>query len=137
MKNTKILLMVLIALTLSFVMGIAAYASMTEIRPGMYFVFGAFGLIVIISIWMVFGRLNEEKKGLVSEDELSERIKNKAAANAFTGSFYLWTMILMFTIDSNIDREVLFGIGIAGMGLLFLGFWFYQSRIGIENEDPN
>lgn len=104
------------------------YSTMTELVVTDYLIYSAIGLIAFFSIVVAFRNLKAEKKGLIVEDELSRKIKEKAAANSFTASIYLWTMILLFTIDSNIRNETLLGIGIVGMGLIFIGFWFYHNN---------
>ena len=129
--------MVLIGLTLTFVVGIAMYSTMSEIETMDYVIYATVGLIVLFSILVILKRFKDEKKGLVAEDELSLKIKQKAAANSFTASIYLWTVILLFTIDSNLDNETLLGIGIVGMGLIFVGFWIFHSNKGIYSENSN
>jgi hypothetical protein len=137
MKSTKTMMFFLIGLTLTFVVGIAVYSTMAEIKPIEYIIYVAVGLIVIFGLVRGVKNLKDEKKGLTTEDELSQKIKLKAGANAFNASFYLWAMILLFTIDSNIENEILLGIGIVGMGLIFVGFWFYHNNNGIESENSN
>jgi hypothetical protein len=77
----------------------------------------------------------ESKKGLTTEDELSKKIREKAASHSFAISFYLWTMILAFTIDSGIDGKTLLEVGLIGMCLIYGGFWFYYYNKGIDSED--
>ena len=137
MKNLKTLLAVLIGLTITFAGGIAMYSTMAEIKTIEYVIYAAIGLIVLLSVILIFKRLNEQKKGLVTEDELSRTVKLRAAANSFTASIYLWTMILLFTMDSDISNEILLGLGIAGMGLEFIGFWIYHNNKGLGSEDAN
>jgi hypothetical protein len=135
MKSSKTIMLILIGLTLSFSAAIIMYSTMAEIKPIEYSIFGAVGLLVIFSIIQVFKKLKDEKRGLTTEDELSKKIKLKAGANAFMASFYLWTMILLFTLDSALSNEIIIGIGIFGMGLLFVGFWVYHNRKGINDEN--
>ena len=98
----------------------------------------AFVLIaVVFSFVLGLRRIKDEKKGLTVDDELSLRIKQKAAANAFMLSFYMWAAIVLFTVDSNLRIEVPIGIGIVGMGLLFIGFWLYYNQSGIRDENAN
>ncbi len=137
MKSTKTIMFALIGLTLTFGAGIAMYSTMAEIKPMEYIIYAAVGLIVVFSLARVVKNLKDEKKGFTIEDELSQKIKLRAGANAFTASFYLWTMILLFTIDSNIENEILLGIGIVGMGLMFVGFWFYHDKKGIDDGNSN
>lgn len=137
MRNTKTILFALIGLTVTFGAGITMYSTMVEIKPIEYLIYGVVGLLVIFSLVRVFRNLKDEKKGLTTEDELSKKIKLKAGSNAFMASFYLWTMILLFTVDSNLSNEIILGIGIFGMGLLFIGFWFYHNNKGIDDGNQN
>ncbi len=134
MKKSKIILFSLIALTLSFVAGIAMYGTMSEIRISDYLIYGAIGFVALFGIVNVLKRMKEEKKGIVAEDELSMKIKQKAAAQSFMVSFYIWTLILLFTIDTNISHETIIGIGIAAMSLAFIGYWAYYNNQGISND---
>lgn len=137
MKNIKTLLIVTIALTLTFGGGLVAYSMVAELQLTDYVIASAIGLIVIISIVLFIRKLKEQKKGLPVEDELSKRIREKAASHSFAGSFYLWTLIMMFTIDSTIRGEVILGIGIAGMGFMYLGLWLYYNNKGVESANQD
>ncbi|RKY92384.1 MAG: hypothetical protein DRQ01_06375, partial [Ignavibacteriae bacterium] len=130
-------MLALIGLTLTFGAGIAMYSTMAEIKPMEYIIYAAVGLIVVFGLVRVVKNLKDEKKGLITEDELSQKIKLRAGANAFTASFYLWTMIMLFTLDSNISNEILLGIGIVGMGLTFVGFWLYHNNKDIDDGNTN
>jgi archaellum biogenesis protein FlaJ (TadC family) len=133
----KTILILLIGLTLSIGVGIAMYSIVAEIKVIDYVIYAAVGLIVLFSLTIAFKRLKDDKKGLVTEDELSRKIYLKAAAYAFMGSIYLWFIILLFTSDSNIDIEIVLGIGIVGMALIFIGFWVYYNNKGIDSENSN
>lgn len=137
MKNTKVLLIILIGLTLTFFGGVVVYSTQAEIKVVEYAIYGAVGLIVLFSIALIFKRFKDEKKGLVTEDELSRNVKQKAAANSFVASFYLWTAILLLLNNGSLGNEIPLGIGIIGMALLFLGFWAYQSTRGNVSEYSN
>lgn len=133
MKNTKTLLAFLILGTLTFVAGIAVYSTMSEIQMMDYVVYGGVGLIVLFSVVIAVKRLQDEKKGLTVDDELSQKIKMKAAANAYLASIYMWTMLFIFTIDSSVSRENLLGFGIIGMGIVYIASWAYQNYKGIDD----
>ena len=137
MKNIKILIILLLSGTATFGLGIWAYAARAKLEFGDYLIYAAVLLVVGFSLITAFKQLKDQEKGLAIEDELSKRTKEKAAAKAFMGSFYLWTMILLFTSDSEVSREIPIGLGIMGMGLLFVGFWAYHNKKGIDNADAN
>jgi len=135
MKNTKIFLITLILLTISYAGGIYVYSTMSEFSPEDYLMFGGFGLLAIIGFLIGLKKYKDESKGRITEDELSTPIKEKAASRAFMYSMFWWTMIMLFTMDTNLSNESIIGIGIMGMGLMFIGFWFYYNNqgVGIEN----
>ena len=137
MKNTKTIIFAIIGLTLTFAAGIAVYSTMSEIKPIEYIIYAAVGLIVIFGLVRVVKNLKDEKKGLTIEDELSKRIKEKVAAKSFYASFYIWTMIIVFTVDTKIRSEILLGIGLVGMSLIYIGMWLYHNNKGLEDENSN
>jgi hypothetical protein len=137
MKNTKATMFALIGGTLTFGAGIAVYSTMAEIKPIEYIIYAAVGLIVIFGLVRAVKNLKDEKKGLTIEDELSKRIKEKVAAKSFYASFYIWTMIIVFTVDSKIRSEILLGIGLVGISLVYIGIWLYHNNKGLEDENSN
>ena len=93
--------------------------------------------LVLLSVVVAVRRIKTENAGLPADDELSQQIKIKSAAYAFAFSFMLWILVLLFSGQAGISGETMIGIGIAGMGLLFLGFWGYFSQKGIADENPH
>lgn len=137
MKKTRTNLLLLLSLALTFAVGLWLYSLMDKLGIFEFAVAGFVLIFVIVSLIIGIKRMKDEKKGLAVEDELSHRIKLKAAANAFFYSFYLWAMIAMFTIDLNLRIEIPIGIGMLGMSILFIGFRIYYSTIGIKDENAN
>ena len=137
MKNTKIIMLAIIGLTLTFGAGIAIYSTMAEIKPIEYIIYAAVGLIVIFGLVRAVKNLKDEKKGLTVEDELSKRLQEKVAAKSFYASYYIWTMIIVFTIDSKIRSEILLAIGLVVMSLIYIGIWLYHNKKGLEDENSN
>jgi 1,4-dihydroxy-2-naphthoate octaprenyltransferase len=137
MKKTKLIMFAIIGLTITFGAGIAVYSTMSEIKPIEYIIYAAVGLIVIFGLVRVVKNLKDEKKGLTTEDELSKRIQEKVAAKSFYASYYIWTMIIVFTVDRQISSEILLGIGLVGISLVYIGIWLYHNNKGLEDENPN
>lgn len=137
MKNTKTMLLPFLSLVVTFAVGLWLYSSMDKLGIFEFTVAGFVVIAVIVSLTIGIKRMKDQKMGLAVEVELSHRIKQKAAASAFFNSFYLWTLIAMFTIDSNLRIEIPIGIGILGMSLLFIGFRIYYSKSGIIDENSN
>ena len=127
----------MLAGTVTFTGGLWAHTMMEPLGLFEYIVAGAVLVIVVISLIMAKGRLRDEKMGIPPEDELTNAIKQKAAAMTFVSSFYVWLVLLVFTVDSDTRAEVPLGIGILAMGIIFFGFWLYYSKMGIENENAH
>jgi len=127
------MLIMMLAGTLTFSAGLWLYSTIETLGTFEITVAVLVALKVIFSLFIGIKRLQDEKKGLTPEDELSKSIKQRAAAMAFMYSFYLWTFIIIFTVDSALRIEIPIGIGIMGMGILFIGFWIYYSKTGIDN----
>ena len=134
-NKTKTSLLVVLAGTVTFTMGLWFYSTKEPLGVFEYSVAGGVLVIVLISLWVGLKRMKDEKSGLPVEDELSHRIKEKAAAHAFYFSIYLWTFILLFMRDTSFGMHVPVGFGLIGMALLFMGFWLYYTKTGVGNED--
>ena len=92
--------------------------------------FTGIGLIILLSIYIGFKRITNERVGLPADDELSIRVREKAAASAFIFSVLMWTFAGYYAIDKGIEGRLVLGGGILGMAILFFGFWIYYSRVG-------
>lgn len=137
MKKTKTMLILILAGTVTFSVGLWLYSTKAELTITDYIVAGLVLIIVAFSLVVGNKRLKEAKKGLPPDDELSIHIKQKAAAIAFSFSFIIWTFILLFMGDKETNPTIPIGIGILATGILFLGLWAYYSKTGIDNGDTN
>lgn len=84
----------------TFTVGVAAYLTTAEAIPFDYVVYASFALLVAFSFVAGVKRLKDQRKGLAVDDELSQQIRQKAASHAFIASFFLWSMILVITVNS-------------------------------------
>jgi len=100
-----------------------------------YLIFGLSILIIGFGLYFKIQRFNSEKSGLNPDDELSKRIKEKAAAKAFSFSIYMWVFIILFLVEMEPRDKIIIGLGIIGMGLIFFLNWLYFSKTGISDED--
>lgn len=132
MKKTKTMLLSILVGTVTFTVGLWLYSTKESLSILEYSVAALVLVAVIFSLIIGVKRMKDENKGLTVDDELSHQIKQKAASMAFMFSFYLWTMIILFGSDANRNIEIPIGIGILGMGVLFIGFWIYYSKNGIQ-----
>lgn len=137
MKKTKTSLILILAGTVAFSVVLWLYSSNTKLDIFEYIVAVVVAVTVIFSIIVGYKRIKNEKKGLPADDELSNKIKRKAASKAYIYSIYMWVVIYFFTRNENIGKEVPLGLGIIGMGLIFIIFWIYYSKQGIDNENNN
>ncbi len=137
MKSTKTALILVLVGAVMFSGGLWLYSTgkslgLLEIGTAILVL-----IVVLLSLFVGLKRIKDEKKGLPVDDELSLRIKQKAGASAFSVSFILWPIILIFTMDSDLDVRIPIEIGILAMGLIFIGFWIYFSRMGLKDENQN
>lgn len=135
MKKLRTSLILILAGTVTFTVGIWFYSTKAALTKFESAVAGAVLLIVVGSLIIGYKRIKEAKQGLPPDDELSVQIKQKAAAVAFSFSFLIWTMIILFMGNKDIEPTIPIGIGIVTTGLLFLGLWAYYSKTGIDNGD--
>ena len=129
-------------LTITLIEGIALYAFFA-LSDGDYNIGTIISIIIplIIIVFMFFfivRRYKDIKSGLPLEDERSRKVITMAAAKSFYVSLY-WLLAISWFDD--LFAEKLFGIdrltasqaiggGIAGMALLFFGFWIYYDKRG-------
>ena len=134
MKKLKLMLIFILVGLVTFSVGLWLYSTKASLSSWEYAVAALVAIVVIFSLIIGVRKLKDSKQGFPTDDELSIKIKQKAAANAFVYSFYVWLMIMFFLNDEKLSPSVPVGIGIMGMGLLFIGFWIYYSKVGITKE---
>lgn len=110
--------------------------------PLAYSILGVMIFLAGFALYQGTKAFRNEKAGLTPEDELSKRIREKAAATAFKISIYMWLFCLLFLIDlipvhSVIQAKIIVAIGMVGMGLIFLFTWLYFSKVGVDNENKD
>ncbi len=118
-------------------LGLWAYMAKEHFNTIGYLIFGLSILMIGLGLYFKVQRFNSEKSGLTSDDELSKRVKEKAAAKAFSFSIYMWVFIILFLIDMEPRDKIIIGLGLIGMGLIFFLNWLYYSKVGISDEDKN
>ena len=100
-----------------------------------YVVFGLCILMIGFGVYFRIQNYNNEKAGLTSDDELSKRIKEKAAAKAFSISIYMWLFAILFLIGAEPRVKIMICFGMLGMVLIFFLNWFYYSKVGLPDEN--
>lgn len=132
MKNTKLALIMLGVGTAGFLA--ALYFYLTRAPLELYQIAVTALVLVIVPVSAIVGlrRLRDQKAGIPVDDELSRRMKEKAAALSFVVSLYMWLGILLICVSAT--REAILPIlaGLAGMGGVFLVNWSLVSHRGVE-----
>ena len=128
MKTTKTALFFVLAGAVAFTVGLWFYSTRQPLGLFEYGVAIVVLLVVVFSLYVGRKRINDEKKGLPAEDELSKVVKQKAGASAFMASFYVWTLILVIMGNDKFDTHIPLGLGILAMAVLFVVFWFYYAK---------
>ncbi|HAF27731.1 MAG TPA: hypothetical protein DCG75_01665 [Bacteroidales bacterium] len=85
-------------------------------------------------IYFAISRIKNQKQGLPVEDELSKKIKLKAAAYSYYVSLYLWLIAIYIIEEKSIEAHIVMTAGILGMAILFGAFYLYFSLRGNINE---
>lgn len=137
MSKTKLLLILMLGGTVTFFLGLGLYASLDRLSA---FEIGVTMFVVIVTLFGIFvarGKLKDEKKGLPAEDEMSKVVRDRAGATSFLISFYVWVFVILFFSNSSLDFEVIIGGGLFAMTLVFMGCWFYFSKVGVHDENQN
>ena len=134
MNKIKLMLVFILSGLVAFSVGLWLYSTKSELSLWEYLIAGLVALVVIFSLIVGFKKIKDTRQGFPLDDELSVKIKEKAAANAFMYSFYVWLLIMFFIVDREVSPSVPIGIGILGMGILFIGFWIYFTKVGTENK---
>jgi len=132
MKNTKLALIMLGVGTAGFLAALYFYLFRAPLDFYQIAIVAMVLVIVPVSAIVGLRNLKKQKAGIPIEDELSLRIKEKAAARSFAVSLYMWLAILLLCLSSS--REILVPVlaGIVGMGGVFLVNWSLLSHKGIE-----
>ncbi len=134
-------LIIMAILTITLLMGIVLYAffagSDGEFTAGTIISLVIPLIIIVFMIFFIVKRYKDIKAGMPLEDERSRRVLTNAAAKSFYVSIY-WLLAIswfdglfakMFGVEQLTASQTAGG-GIAGMALLFFGFWFYYDRKG-------
>jgi len=118
-------------------LGLWVYMSKEPFDTVGYLIFGLSILLIGFGLYFKIQSYKSEKEGLTSDDELSKRIKEKAAAKAFSISIYMWLFIILFLLGIEPRVKIIIGFGLLGMVLIFFLNWFYYSKAGIPDENKN
>lgn len=118
-------------------LGLWAYKAEEPFDIVGYLIFGLSILMIGFGLYFKIQSYKSEKAGLTSDDELSKRIREKAASKAFSISIYMWLFAILFLIGIEPKIKIIIGIGLLGMVLVFFINWFYYSKVGILDENKD
>lgn len=118
-------------------LGLWAYKTSEPFNAMGYLILGLGVFLIGFGLYFKIRSFKSEKAGLTTEDELSKRIKEKAAAKAFSFSIYMWVFVILFLIDMEPRDKIIIGLGLMGMVLIFFLNWLYYSKVGISDENKN
>ncbi len=118
-------------------LGLWAYKAKEPFDTVGYLIFGLSILMIGFGLYFKIQSYKSEKAGLTSDDELSKRIREKAASKAFSISIYMWLFAILFLIGIEPKVKIIIGVGLLGMVLVFFINWFYYSKVGISDENKD
>jgi hypothetical protein len=92
-------------------------------------------ILVLIGFGLYLGlsHLKSEKRGELTEDELSKKIIQKASSNSFYISLYLWLAVMYFSDKTKLEQHTLTGAGILGMAVIFCACFIYYKIWGTKD----
>jgi len=119
MKKNRIALLIASIILMVVIWGYISFENSIQSFNGLQFLIiiliVVFGIIAIIR---ELKKYQEKKNGLVSEDELSTKMKYKAGYKAYMTSMYMWLFIFLLK-DKFPDTESMLGGGILLSALIF------------------
>jgi len=119
MKKNRIALLIASIILMVVIWGYISFENRIQSFNGLQFLIiiliVVFGIIAIIR---ELKKYQEKKNGLVSEDELSTKMKYKAGYKAYMTSMYMWLFIFLLK-DKFPDTESMLGGGILLSALIF------------------
>ena len=95
---------------------------------------GIISVLIIFGIYIVSDRIRNQKQGLPIEDELSKKLKTKAAAYSYYVSVYLWLICMYIIEEKSLEPHIVMSGGILGMAILWAVFYLFFKLKGNINE---
>jgi hypothetical protein len=92
-------------------------------------------VVFVFGLYMGVSRLLSLRKSEPIDDEMSKKIKMKAASYSYYISLYMWMFMIFFLKDKiNLDKDELIGFGIVCMSFIFIVTWSILKMKGIKSE---
>lgn len=118
-------------------LGFWMYKSTKPFDTVAYIILGITIFIVCFNLYFKIKSFQNEKSGLTHVDELSKRIKEKAASETFKFSIFMWVFGVLFLVDLQPREKIIIALGVIVMALFYFFSWFYYSKIGILDENKD
>lgn len=99
-----------------------------------YIYVGIISVLFLLGLYMGYKRMQSKKEGFPEDDEMSRKIIQKAAANSFYLSLFLWPLLIFLQGWQGSESRIFFGYGMAGMALIFMLNWFFYQKRGFKHE---
>jgi len=135
MNTKRKTLMITSVVIMLVLIGFTVAVQGTDLFKGLdVYIFALIVLLGIIAFVRAIRKDREEKAGLPTEDELSNKIKYKSGYFAYLGSMYMWLFIFIFN-DKFPDNETMIGGGILLSALIgYISKLFVKSKIHEEQN---
>jgi len=110
------------------------FSSGAEFNSTNLFQIGILFIVIAFAVFIGIKKLGNAKRGEPVEDELSKKVKTKAAAMSYYVSLY-WILVLMYISEKlGLATQAVFAIAIFGMAIFWFTFWVYYNYKGSTNE---
>ncbi|MEN8248531.1 MAG: hypothetical protein ABFS32_06335 [Bacteroidota bacterium] len=90
---------------------------------------------LILAIYLIVKRNMLKKSGSSTDDELTFKITQKAAASAYYVSLVVWLVLIYWQSHILASSNVMIGYGVIAMALSYVFFWLYYNAKGIGYEE--
>ena len=91
-------------------------------------------VVALLAAVMAVIRFMSFKNREPVEDEYTKKVIQKTASYSFYISLYLWLVISYFSEGSGMDTQLVIGLGVVGMAIVFAVSWIVVKLIGLHNE---
>lgn len=93
------------------------------------------GIIVVffaLGLYFGYSRFRKKQQGFPEDDEMSQKITQKAAALSFYIGVFLWVILIYIQSHTAVGLNWILASGMIGMALTFLICWSILSISGVK-----
>ncbi len=132
MKKAIVIFIISALVLASFVFWFISSGS--EFNSENLFQIGILFIVIAFAVFIGIKKLGNAKRGEPIEDELSKKVKTKAAAMSYYVSLYWFLALMYFSEKLELETQTILGVAILGMAIFWFAFWFYYNLKGNTNE---